>query len=73
MATLLICDCCGSRIRTGLHVTAVDVHPHKGDELRSVHDVCFRCGERMDLETRGPLPKYIQPLEEDAPAGAEQN
>ncbi len=72
MATQLICDSCGSRIRTGLRVTAVDEHPHKGDELRKEHDVCFRCGEGLALEIRGPLPKNIRPLDEDeatAPGG----
>lgn len=63
MAKITICDSCGTRIRTGLTVTAVEEHPHKGDELRSEHDVCFQCGERMALEIRGPLPRYIQPLD----------
>ena len=74
MAKITICDSCGTRIRTGLRVTAVAEHPHKGEELRIQHDVCFRCGERMELEIRGPLPTYTQTLAEDtAPAPAGQN
>lgn len=57
MATITVCDCCGSRIRTGLRVTVKDEHPHNREELRSTHDVCFKCGEGMELELPGPLPR----------------
>lgn len=63
MATVTICDCCGSRIRAGLRVTVKEEHPHKGEQLTRLRDVCFRCGERMQLELPGPLPRYPAPVE----------
>lgn len=71
MATLTICDCCNTPLRKGLRVRVVETHPHKGDELEREADICFRCGERMELLFHGPLPKYLAPPEEEEEEAAE--
>lgn len=66
MAKITICDCCGEKMRPGLRVTLVETHPHKGDEIKTDLDVCHRCGEKIKLTTRAPLPIFAKQAGEDA-------
>ena len=53
-------------MRPGLRVTLVETHPHKGDEIKTDLDVCHRCGEKIELTARAPLPIFAKQAGEDA-------